>query len=84
MPNTVVYSLFSDLVTEDEKSGIAAKLLTFPREEKDFTASVPEFPEINSKVRLQDLVTSDSWEFFRILNLPADWLTRPPAEWNQS
>ena len=44
VPNTVVYSLFSDLVTEDEKSGIAAKLLTFPREEKDFTASVPEFP----------------------------------------
>ena len=48
VPDTVIYSLFSDLVTEDKKSGIAAKLLTFPREEKDVTASM--FPEIISTI----------------------------------
>ena len=84
VPGTVVYSLFSNLLSEDEKSGIAAKLLSQPQEENEVITAVPTFPEIDGQTKLQDLITPDSWEFFKILNLPSDWLALPPTQWSDN
>ena len=84
VPSTVLYSLFSNLLSEDEKSGIAAKLLAQPQEENDAAAAVPTFPEVEAQTKLQDLVTPASWEFFKILKLPSDWLALPPAQWSEN
>ena len=82
-PTTVLFSLFSNLVTDDEKSGIAAKLLSLPRD-TEIKFGLPSFPEVTATTQLRDLVTPQSWQFFEIVKVCPDWLALPPAEWASS
>ena len=37
---------------------------------------------MSDKTELWDLVTSDSWQMFDILQMSPDWLALPPTEWD--
>ena len=82
-PAVVMFSLFSEKVSEVTKSRMAAKLLSLERvEETKF--GLPEFPAVEARMELWDFVTSQSWVFFDTIKLSADWLVQPPAEWEKS
>ena len=49
-----------------------------------FVFVLPKFPLVDENTKLLDLITSESWQFFDILNLPGDWLALPPAEWKEN
>ena len=83
MPNNVLFSLASNKLEDDDKSRIAAKLMSLPRPDK-IKFGYPAFPKLSDidKTELWDLVTSDSWQMFDILQMSPDWLALPPAEWD--
>ena len=83
MPNNVLFSLTSNKLEDDDKSWIAAKLNSLPRPDK-IKFGYPAFPKLSDidKTELWDLVTSDSWQMFDILQMSPDWLALPPAEWD--
>ena len=76
----IPFSLFSDNVTEDEKSRIAARLLATRREES-VTLGLPASPVVTDKTELWDLVTPQSWQFFDIVKSDPIWLTQNVSEW---
>ena len=78
-----VFSLFSDKVDDDEKSRITAKFISLPKHDQ-YQLRLPKFPLDDENTNLLDLITSESWQFFDILNLPGDWLALPPAEWKEN
>ena len=82
-PSVVMFSLFSDKVSEDTKSRMAAKILSCKRP-KEPRIDLPEFPAVTADSELWDFVQPSSWEFFDILQVEADWLTRPLVEWEDS
>ena len=82
-PSVVLFSLFSDKVSDDTKSRMAARLLSFERP-KEPRIDLPEFPVVTEGSELWDFVKPDSWEFFDILKVKADWLTWPLTEWEES
>ena len=81
MPNNVLFSLTSNKLEDDDKSRIAAKLMSLPRPDK-INSGYPAFPKLSDKTELWDLVTSNSWPMFDILQMSPDWLALPPAEWD--
>ena len=82
-PAVVMFSLFSEKVSEDTKSRMAAKLLSLERVEET-KVGLPEFPAVEAKMELWDFVTSQSWVFFDTIKMSADWLVQPPADWEKS
>ena len=58
-PSTVLFSLASEKLEDDEKSRIAVKLLQLPKP-KETHFGLPTFPKLTEKTELRDLVTSDS------------------------
>ena len=78
-PTTVLLSLLSDLVSEDEKSAMTAKLLSLPRP-NDIQYGLPTFPVLSMATQLRDLVTPKSWEFFNIVKVSTDWMALLPAQ----
>ena len=88
-PNTILDNyvepcMNSDNVDDDEKVKMAAKLLSLPRDEEELHFGLPTFPDVDENTKLADLITSKSWLFFTILNIPADWLVLPPAQWKEN
>ena len=83
VPSVVLFSLFSDKVSEDTKSRMAARLLSLERP-KEPRIDLPEFPVVTGDSELWDFVKPSSWEFFDILKVKADWLTQPVTEWEES
>ena len=79
-PVIVLFRLFSEKLSEDTKSKIASKLLTFPRV-SDIKFGLPDCPSLTVNTEFWDLVSEESWMFFYIVNLPSDWLLLPPALW---
>ena len=83
-PEVVVFSLFSGKVSNDEKSRLASRLLTLdsriPKSEK---LEKPKFPDITEKTKLVDLISSQSYRFFRILGLDFPWLAMDPVKWEE-
>ena len=77
----VIFSLFSNKVSNDEKSRIAARLLTFPVP-SEFPLGQPEFPDILENTQLVDLVGPKSWFIFLKLKIDASWLERDVASWS--
>ena len=78
----VLFSLFSDSVSQDEKSRISSRLLTFkPDAPESYKLEKPKFPTINENTELVDLVPPLSFKFFRILNTDSDWLPKDPKDW---
>ena len=57
--NTVLFSLVSEKLEDDDKSRIAARLMSLPRPNK-IKFGYPTFPKMSDKTELPDLVTSDS------------------------
>ena len=80
-PTTVLFSLASEKLEDDDKSRIAVRLLKLPKS-KEMHMGLPTFPQLSDKTELRDLITSDSWELFDILKVSADWLALPPAKWD--
>ena len=52
-------ALVSEKLEDDDKSGIAARLMSLPRPNK-IKFGYPDFPKMSDKTELPDLVTSDS------------------------
>ena len=70
-PTTVLFSLASEKLEEDDKSRIAVRLLTLSKS-KEMHMGLPTFPQqLSDKTELRDLVTSESWELFDVLKLSA-------------
>ena len=80
-PSTVLFSLASKKLEDNDKSSIAARLLSQPEKIK---LGYPDFPKLTDKTELQDLVTPNSWQLFDILKMSPDWLALPPAEWDSN
>ena len=80
-PQTVLFALFSNRVSEDQKSRMASRLLTLDRKESP-TLGVPKFPALTAETELCDLITEESWDFFDVVNSdPLPWLTKRVCEW---
>ena len=82
-PSTVLFSLASKKLEDDDKSSIAARLLSQPKPEK-IKFGYPDFPKLTDKTELRDLVTPDSWQLVDILKMSPDWLALPPAQWDSN
>lgn len=80
---TVIFSLFSALVSPDEKSTIAKKLLAvdIPAE---FVPGKPQLPTIHQRSELSDFVNENSWFLFHVLDVQCTWLATPPETWEQN
>ena len=80
---TVVYSLFSNRLTDDEKSRMAALILTFSPP-AEFPLGKPQFQEVTWKTELWDLCGPNSYMLFNILGTDSDWLHLSPEEWKEN
>ena len=84
-PEVVIFSLFSDKISEDEKSRISCKLLTLRSSKPEsYKLQKPKFPNIDNQTKLFDLITSESFKFFDILGLEFDWLAMSPDKWEEN
>ena len=80
-PQTVLFALFSNRVSDDMKSRMASRLLTLDRKESP-TLGVPKFPVLTAATELCDLITEESRDFFDVVNSdPLPWLTKRVCEW---
>ena len=71
----VVFSLFSNKLSIDEKSRIAAKLLTFPVPDH-IECGKPEFPDLLERTQFADLIGPKSWFLFLKLKVGYGWLSK--------
>ena len=78
----VLFSLFSDITSEEEKAKIVDRLNTLPRDSVP-SLGHPTFPVVTEDTELWDLVTPKSWQFFDIVKSDPVWLTQPVSEWDQ-
>ena len=76
----VVFSLFSGKLFSDEKSRIAAKLLTFSVPDH-IECGKPEFPDLLEKTQLVDLIGPKSWFLFLKLKVGYEWLQKNVELW---
>ena len=83
-PDVVMFSLFSDKVSSNEKSCISSRLLTYQSIAPDsYKLEKPKFPFIEEKTELVDLVSPLSFKFFKVLNTDIAWLSMDPEEWEE-
>ena len=75
-----IFSLFSSKVSDDEKSRMSARLLTFEPPDS-FHVGKPEFPDILEKTQLVDLVGPKSWFLFLKLKVESGWLRKDMKLW---
>ena len=80
--STVVFSLFSNKLSDDEKSRVAARILTFEPPEK-VKLGKPDFKELEKSTKIEDLVGPGSYLFFSILGAGWPWLNKDPAQWRE-
>ena len=78
----VVLSLFSFKLEADEKSRIAARLLTFPVP-SSLEPGKPVFPKIELSTQLVDLVGPKSWLLFNLLGVGHSWLEKDVSLWEE-
>ena len=91
-------ALFSDLLSLDEKSELAATILTFEskkpyhwnlrrpgEEDNSYQIGKPILKlDLDENTSLKDLVGSNSFLIFDLLNLSWDWLRMNPDKWEDS
>ena len=74
----VSLAFFSDLVEDDEKAAMAARLLSIPKP----TLEPTEIPPPNlKKIRLRDFVGPQSWFLFQLMGFGHEWLAKAPSLW---
>ena len=78
----ILWSMFGDELTDDEKGRMAAVLLTKPQPES-YAPKKVSFPVLTPTTTLASLITSLSWFPFYLLNLSSKWLELPPSQWEQ-
>ena len=82
-PEVAIFLLFSKKVSMDEKSRLSSKLLTLQHEAPtSFNLEKPKFPIILENTKMEDLITPQSFKFFKILGLDYDWLSMSPEKWD--
>ena len=78
----ILWSMFGTSLTEDEKSGIAAALLSKQKPE-NFEAKKVKFPILTPTTKIEHLITPMSWFPFKLLGLKDLWLSLPPVQWEE-
>ena len=78
---TVTFCLCSNKLSNDEKSRVAARILSYDTPES-VTLGKPTFQELHEKTELHDLVGPKSYALFSILGLDYDWLLQKPEDWD--
>ena len=79
-----MFSLFSNRLSEDEKSRMAANLLTQERP-IHYKLKKPDFPNLSATTTLTSLVGPLSWALFdEILQVDTNWLYLPPSDWDSN
>ena len=76
----VVFSLFSNKLSIDEKSRIAAKPITFPVPDH-IECGKPKFPDLLEKTQFVDLIGPKSWFMFLKLKVGYGWLSKSVELW---
>ena len=77
----VLFSLFSDITSEEEKAKIVDRLNTLPRDSVP-SLGHPTFPVVTEDTELWALITPKSRQFFDIVKSDPVWLTQPVSEWD--
>ena len=77
----VLFALFSDNTTEEEKTKMAARLNSLPVD-SDPSLGHPDFPVVTEDTELWDLITPKSRQFFDIVKSDPVWLAQPVSEWD--
>ena len=67
VPQTVLFALFSNKVSEDQKSRMACRLQTLDRKVSPILG-VTKFQVLTADTELCDLITEESWDFFEVVN----------------
>lgn len=93
---TVPFAFFSKKLTEDEKSRLAARLLTFEKDkpvhwDKEAVSGQESYQlgkpilelDLSPETNLVDLLGRNSFLLWDILGLDWQWLSFSPAEWDQ-
>ena len=78
---TVTFCLCSNKLSNDEKSRVAARILSYDTPES-VTLGKPTFQELHEKTELHYLVGPKSYALFSILGLDYDWLLQKPEDWD--
>ena len=78
---TVTFCLCSNKLSNDQKSRVAARILSYDTPES-VTLGKPTFQELQEKTELHDLVGPKSYALFSILGLDYDWLRQKPEDWD--
>ena len=80
------FAFWSSLVTEDEKSRMASRMLavrpSFGGPPPPVPLGRPPFPDIIEGGSLADYIEPESWLLFDLLEADVDWLTQPPTAWD--
>ena len=80
-PDVVLFSLFSNKLSSNEKSRISSRLLTYQSMAPDsYKLEKPKGPFIEETTELVDLVSPLSFKFFKVLNTDLAWLSMDPEE----
>ena len=79
----ILWSLFGDRLSNDEKSRIAARLLTIPQPEK-YQAKKVKFPILTPTTKVVNLLTEISWFPFTLLGLSHSWLEISVENWKDN
>ena len=78
----VPLSLFSEKVSDQEKSQIAKQIIRYkPKYSADQSMGQPIFPTVRETTQLKDLVGPKSWLMFSLFE-DSTWLKRPVKSWN--
>ena len=81
----VPFSLFSENLSVDEKSELAAMLLTFNSARlQSYTLGKPKFPLVDNSTSLKDLLGPKGFLIWDILMLDGSWLQQSPNDWESS
>ena len=71
-------AFFSDLVDEDEKASMAARLLAIDQPELE--PILPSAPDLSEK-QLRAFIGPQSWFLFQLIGIDSDWLRLDPRTW---
>ena len=84
-PETIMFSLCSNQVSEDVKTEMALKLLSVDRPtEFEVGGNTPVILDDNAHISLSSMVDEDSWFLFHVLGVQAEWLNERPEHWSEN
>ena len=81
-PPVVIFSLFSDRLSESEKQAMANRILMTSKPECLHVGKPNLSLDLKSDTCLTALIDPDSWYFFEILGLKHSWLSEKVEMWD--